>query len=175
MTRINTYRDRWERVTLQEMYIKYPYKWKDINSATVPLPYFPAKDITDTEYSMSYKQWKTLVNLYFKLVIEYMQEGLAYDLPQNLGNLHVKKVKGSGIDWDATKKKYGSQKGQKEIKKVYMDNTYTDGYYPIVKWYRLDKLLKYKWLWDFKPTQICKKVAKHWNEDNSNVYKISDV
>lgn len=138
-----------KRVTLRELYLGYPYKYRDITSSTVPIPYFPKEEITEHKYSLTFKEWKRIIKIYLKHVVIYLLTGFKYKLSSRLGFLQMRKAKSKKIpDWGKTRKRYGTTKG---VKPLYHKNIHTQGYRPIIKWYRegQNAKFKYKWYWRF--------------------------
>ena len=79
-------------ITLKDIYLKYRYKWYDINSNTVPNPYFPKSEISDHKYKLSKKEWLVVINTYIDILIEDFINGYDYQIPLGLGNLLIKKT-----------------------------------------------------------------------------------
>ena len=140
------------RITNKEFYLAYPYKYRDINSKTVPIPYFNKSEITDHKYTLSYKEWKLVTSTYFKLLHLYLFTGSPYKLPHGLGSIQLKKYKGAGIDHKRTKEIYGDL-AYKKGKIIKFKNIHTGGYKPVIKWYRREAKLANKWLWRFNYLQ----------------------
>jgi hypothetical protein len=141
-----------QRVTLRELYLGYSLKTRDIESKTIPVPYFPKSEITTHKHSLTYKEWKRIILIYFKHLVFYLMEtGFSYKIPSRLGLLQIRKYKSKKIpDWGKTKEVYGTTK----VKPIYYKNTHTSGYRPIIKWYRSgqEAKFKYKWYWRFNFT-----------------------
>lgn len=95
-------------IVLPDIYLKYPHKTYDVTSSTVPYPYFPKEEITDNELSLTYKEWRAIIDDYFTLVRSEMAHGKTFDIPNNLGHIAPVKYRRKGInksiDWLATNK-----------------------------------------------------------------------
>lgn len=79
--------------TVKDLYLFYRYKYYDSSSSTVPVPYFPKKDISTHEYKLTYKQWKSVVKVYFEVAIESMLTGDEFKIPFTMGRLYLAKIK----------------------------------------------------------------------------------
>lgn len=122
------------RYTLKDLYSCYSFKKRPHNRYPT-FPYVPKQEDTDTEYSLTYKEWKTLVDKYFEFILDkVLFKGMDYVLPHNLGTLSIQKYKGEAnrIDFFKT-----LQTGVYH----YHDNTHTDNWCPMLVW---DKPLRYR-------------------------------
>ena len=87
--------------TLKDYYLDYPYKTTVIDGKTVQLPYVPKDQITNHYYTVSYKEWLLVLDLYFKYFIESLLEGNEIKVT-GFGKFSFKKYKktnGHGVDW----------------------------------------------------------------------------
>ena len=159
------------RRTGKDFYLLYPYKYRDIESKTIPVPYFNKSEITDHRFTVTYKEWKLITNTYFSILQDYLLSGLPYKLPHGLGEIQFKKYKGGGIDHKKTKEFYGDL-AYKDKRIIRFKNVHTDGYRPVIKWNRKTAKLANKWLWRFNLLQnrwklISKKINKNLNTINN--------
>jgi len=141
------------RITIKDLYLQYPNKWRNINSKTIELPYFPKEEITDNKLTLDYHSWKKIVLTYHRYLLEYLLTGRNYITPHNVGHFQIQKIKSkkNNIDWNKTKKIYGPQKGLENKKFIKHKNIHWGGYAPLVKWKTSPVNLKYKYHWKFKP------------------------
>ena len=153
------------------MYLDYPYKWKDLTSNTVQLPYFPNSEVTEHEFSLAYNEWMKVVKVLLEEYIETLISGEPLILPHGLGRLTLFKYKrkGSAIDWGHFRK---------TGEKIYHNNIHTDGYAPILIWnYRVQTKAKFKfkrhWSCRFVDT-IWKNISKRIMEDYTIIYNLSE-
>jgi hypothetical protein len=145
------------RTTIKNLYLKYPHKWRDLESKTIPSPYFPASEVSAHPYAMSYKEWKEAVLVLFE---EYMVEMLNGDtiyIPHALGRLSICKYipKRKSVDLDHL---------VKTGERIYHDNSHTDGYCPILYWnyrYKTNANFRYKKHWGIDFIQpVWSKISK---------------
>lgn len=170
------------KITLKDMYLQYPYKTRPIEGNTVPIPYFPKDQITDTKHTVGYKEWRNILNAYLLMVQDYIATGKEFKIPHDMGELRMMKHKprrNKPIDFHKTKLKYGDinktlPEGQK--KKVYHTNKHTRGYAPFIKWTRRNNKLKHKWLWRFKYSKTAwKRLSDKINSDISLINKYIEI
>lgn len=142
-----------KRITLRDIYLGYSYKFRDIESKTIPIPYFPKDQITQHTHSLTYKEWKKIIQIYLKhLVLYLLTTGFKFKIPSRLGILQLKKYKSKSTpDWGKTREVYGHT----NVKPIMFKNTHTQGYKPIIKWYRegQNAKFKFKWYWRFNFTK----------------------
>lgn len=149
---------RYERsnIVISDLYLRYPYKYYDKDSSTVPFPYFPKDEITDHEYTLSFKQWSTIIKCYIKHVVSRLIKGEDFDIPQHLGTLGFRKAKRAKkkIDIQRTIKLYGEEnknlpRGEKKLAYLpYKDIFAKHSFY--LNWMRLNKNFRFKWYWKFE-------------------------
>jgi len=167
-----------KRITLKDLYLNYDYKWYDVNSTTIPVPYFNKKEIVEHDYTLSYKEWKNVIMVYFKYVMLYLISGKCFVIPNFLGDLCLKKWKPKGrrINLYATEQKYGeyNKTVEKEDRKyIYHNNYHTGGYCPLLKWVRDRKQFAYKWHWRFDLTpHNWKFISKNLMKDASMINRL---
>jgi len=148
-----------KKITLKHLYLHYPHKTYDIHSNTVPVPYFPKKEISGHRWKLTYKDWKRIMGVYLKNLTKLLLSGKRTGIPSGLGDFQLRKYKPvhRRINFKATKEKYGEvnkslPKGKKKI--IYHNNRHTQGYCPIFQWYRFNKRFAHKWTWRFKPSRL---------------------
>jgi len=129
------------KIVLQDLYLLYPHKTREIIGNTVPLPYFPKSEITDNQYSLKFKDWKRFIQIYLSNVKEFLYTGKKFYIPQRLGVFQIRKLKYRGNS-------YSHYRKTGEWKK--MNNDHMRGYIPILRWdrrYRDNCALKFKRIW----------------------------
>lgn len=158
-----------KKITLQDIYLLYPYKTRKIVGKTVPVPYFPKSEITEHEYSKEYKEWKRCIEILLKNLRLYLLTGMKYRIPNRMGNLQIRKCKSAGLSF-AHYRKTG------EWKK--MDNRQWKGYRPLLKWDRNapdGTALKFKRAWAFDFTDTAwGEVMSILNKDFSYINRFID-
>jgi len=158
------------RVTIKDIYLGYPYKWRDTTSNTVSIPYFPKDQITNNDKSLDYKTWKNIILTYHKYLLEFLLTGRNYITPHNVGHFQIQKIKSvkSNINWKKTKERYGSQKGKENKKFIRYKNNHWGGYRPLVKWNIVPVKLTYKYHFKFRPmTDFMRKINNRLDTDKS--------
>lgn len=136
----------------------------------VPLPYIPKDKIKcGHKYSLTYKEWKLIVECLFKYIMLYLQEGLELKLPHNMGYLQLKKWKSRSLD-----KLHFVKTGERRWKK----HVETGGYKPIIKWKRYNKDAHFRnksvWKITFVRGQW-RKLIEYLQENYSNINKLVDA
>jgi len=139
---------------MKELYLQYEYKTYDIHSKSVPVPYFPKHEITDHNFTLTYKEWRRIVMCYIKHLLAYLIEGHLFKIPVQLGTWQLlkRKCRRRRVDIVNTIKRFGEinktlEPGKKKL--VYFNNHHTGGHTPYFKWLRREEKLKYKWHWRF--------------------------
>ncbi len=171
------YKDKVKFITLKDLYLSYRHKWYDVNSSTVPIPYFSSEEISEHEYKLTYKQWKEIVQSYLDCVLDELKEGNTYTIPHGLGVLQLVKYENRYIDYEAGKKALEEgriDKGTFLRKKDYA----LDGYAFKMLWHRSKKnsvRFRNKYLFEvWMPKTVYSKLYKWFKEDKSRIYKLSD-
>lgn len=129
------------RITLKDLYLLYPYKTRDINSTTVPKPYFPKDQITDHEYSLKFKEWKKCIQCLLNNTEEYLHTGKKFRVPCRLGVFQIRKAKHRGLSY-AHYRKTGEW--------VKLNTEYLKNYRPLFKWdkkRRDDCMARFRRIW----------------------------
>ena len=137
-----------KRITLRKLFLRYPYKYYDMFSSTVPDPYFPTSEISEHEYRLECKQWMMLAKIYFDEVEKLLLNGEVFDMGR-LGKLVLLRKKQVGLN---IKKTIESKQNDNELVKYYYPNNHTNGYKPYIKWMRTKKAgcgLPYKSFYSF--------------------------
>lgn len=169
-----------DHITLRHLYLMYDYKWYDIYSSTVPVPYFPKSEISDHVYKLSFKEWKRIIVSYLKYLLLYLLAGSLFKIPSQLGRLCFRKKKSNGrrVDIGRTTREFGeiNRTLPKEKRKfAYFNNHHTAGYTPYIKWLRDTEKLKYKWHWRFNISKrMWKKISNEIMKNPSIMNKFSN-
>lgn len=135
------------RIVLDDLYLMYPHKTRDIHSKTVPFPYFPKDQITNNKYSLTAKEWKEVIHAYLRNMELYLHTGKKFKLGARMGNIQIRKAKHSG-------KSYVAYRETGIWKK--MNNEHVKGYRPLLKWdvNKIDDCpLKFKRIWTIRFTK----------------------
>jgi nucleoid DNA-binding protein len=171
------YKNKVKYLTLKDLYLGYKYKWYDVESSTVPIPYFSKDEISDHEYALTYKQWKAILTDYFKTVLDHLKEGNRYKMAHGLGTIQLVKYENRHIDFKAGQqamKEGRLEKGQFLRKKDYD----LDGYAFKLKWFKTKKygvVFRNKYLFNlWIPNNVYKELHRWFKADKSRIYKLSD-
>jgi nucleoid DNA-binding protein len=163
---------RRKRITLKEIYLKYPHKTRNLKGNTVELPYFPSSEITDNEYTLSYKEWKKVIKILLDCYKDILISGDSLLLPHSLGRMSIKKYKPKNPRID-----FGHY--IKTGEKLYHTNTHTDGYCPILYWnyrYNTHAKFKYKRHWRVNFVEsFWSIISNKIQEDSSLIYNYEEV
>ena len=109
------------------------------------------KDYKKEGGDLEYKVYRDICEEYNEEVINnIILDTLEFKIPNRLGSIRIKKVKGSPkrVDWALTKK-YN--------KKIYHLNMHTDGYYYKWMWHKKDALFINKSVYSFTATRKAKR------------------
>lgn len=115
--------DRIKYRTLLDLYKFYRYKTYNIDSSTVPIPYFPKSEISTHPYALTYKKWREVVNVYIEVVLEELTNGFDYKIPHGMGNLFLYKVPLTVVNGEIRNPKYTK-----------IINKYLDGWIIKLRW-----------------------------------------
>jgi hypothetical protein len=151
-------KDKVTSITLKNIYLEYPYKTRPVLGNTVPIPYFPKEEITNHKYTISYKEWKNVLIVYFKYIVKYLLTGASYKLPGRLGEFELRRYipssKNRKINWKKTNELYGewNKNNPDDRKRIYHANMHTEKYCPFLVWVRHGSEYNFaqRWLWRFK-------------------------
>jgi hypothetical protein len=126
--------------------------------------------IDNEKYSLSYKEYKTILAEYFKGIVDVLyNDCVKFKLPNHLGTFQIVKKKGNAkktlnnprsIDWENTHK-YG--------KRVFYVNEHSDGYRYFFTWYKnasLKNITKYR----FVPTRTNKRKLAYYIKNRIKDY-----
>lgn len=113
-----------EWTTDHDIYKGYRFKKRHITTNQegkniVHAPYISTKDSTDSEFSLTFPEWKNITQMYWDIVVDEMIEGHQFELPRNLGTIQLYKKRKNNVRKD----------------KLYR-NSHTMGYIPFVIWHR---------------------------------------
>lgn len=161
-----------------EAFFAYPYKKWIQNTAGVTKPYVKKEDRTSTPFSLTYKEWKHIIDTYLDVLAKHILEGDIVKIP-HFGELSMvkRKTRINPIDWNKTKKLCGRQKGKKakDITLIRHKNLVTDGHLWMIEWAKLgDSKLKHSSLWRIKSLKGFNKMARETFR-GSNVYRYRDI
>lgn len=119
-----------KRIGLEELYLMYPHKVYGVTSR----PYVSKKEHTDNEYSLTYGEWKEILQEYFGEFLDDLFTGLPMELPYNLGVLRIKKYKRkASLSFAKSIQKYGHSHRDNH-QWVYEKLPMTEGYGLLVDW-----------------------------------------
>lgn len=109
-----------------QLYLSYRYKKRTVKISEktgkkqVPQPYIKVEDCVEHPFSLTYKEWSEIVDVYFKCMTLRLIEGEVFEMPRGLGQLIMLKQKTNA------KKKWGAI--HRNIK--------TMGFRPWLAWFR---------------------------------------
>lgn len=93
-------------LTNRDLYLSYKYKKYPDNPNTVPNPYFPKSEHTNSEYSLKIDEWKEIINCYMDVLGDYLIQGNVFVAPHNMGTFKMLKYKNANNKEKRTKYKY---------------------------------------------------------------------
>jgi hypothetical protein len=152
--------------TLKHVYLGYRYKYYDVSSNTVPIPYFSKSEISEHEYKLTYSQWKKIIVCYLKNIYLYILDGNDFKIPAQLGVWSLVKTKRIAVN---------RMESVKQKKAVAGKNLHTYGYKPKLLWLSSKADFKFKSYYYFnfvKP--IFSKLWHYYKEDGSQILKLKD-
>jgi hypothetical protein len=160
-----------------DAFFAYPYKKWVQNTKGITKPYVPKEERTSTPFSLTYLEWRVIIDEYIKVLEEHLLEGTTIKIP-HFGELAMVKRKCfvNPIDWNKTKRIYGAQKGKdaKDIKLIRHKNLSTDSHRWLIEWAKLgDAKLKHSNLWGIRPLARLKDKAN--DVFKSDVYRYRDA
>jgi len=127
----------------------------------VQAPYIPLKESTSHEFSLTFPEWKELVNSYWDEVVDELIEGNTFEMPKELGCLTMMK----------------KLKNQVRQNKLYR-NSHTGGYVPFLVWKRFHAgsfLHKMWYLFNISRKKQWSRVSKKITKNPSLIYRYSDA
>jgi len=164
-------------ITLQDFYKQYNYPCQDLNKikkGIVPLPYIPKDKINcNHKYSLTYKEWKTIIMKLFYYLVSYLLTGKDLELPFFMGHWRLKKYKPNRKHPRIDLLHY-----MKTGEKKFIKFPETDGYEWLFKWKRSGKncKLKYKWHWKVKFIKsVSRRINQEINKNPSIIYRFTDI
>lgn len=161
-----------QRVTMYDIYLRYPHKWKDVHSNTVPKPYFPNEEITNNRFSLSYKEWRNIMNELVKEYADLLLSGKKLDPKKAMGYFQLHRYKPARPNLDF---KHYRETGEKRYEK----NPHTDGFCPLIVWnrsYKTKAKLKYKSYWKISFTDmIWKIISRRLLKDGNYIYNFDEI
>lgn len=151
---------------LKDVYLGYTHKWMDVNSKTIPIPYFSRKEISEHEYKLTYSQWKKIIDCYIKNVFDYIFDGNTFPIPHGLGSFSITKTKRKLINRKQTSK-------QGKLVAVKLLTTYN--YKPRICWNTAKLPITNKNFYKFILVRpLWSKVMEMYKEDGSQILKLKD-
>ena len=164
-------------VGIRNIYLHYRYKWYDVNSKTVPVPYFPKDQISEHEYKLKCTDWNNVLRIYFKEVIEELIAGKIVYMGK-LGALILLKRKSIAKENKHKIKQEYHKSETKEVVKYYYTNLHTGGYSPYIKWIRNQRsgcLLKHKEYYKFNFLDtVWEVVSKRFHKEPHLINNLKD-
>ena len=132
-------------ISKKDFYLHWPYKCA-YQKNTIPRPYFSKTEvICDHKHSLTYTEWNEILSVYIDELIDFLTEGHKFEMPMMLGYLEMCKWKAKHIRVIGTQEKDENGKMKTKIAR----DTHTQGYRPILKWRRPEKLCKVSMPWLF--------------------------
>lgn len=147
-----------KRIVNKHIYLQYPFKTYDVTSNTVPKPYFSKDHITYTDKSVTYQEWREVINRINQKLLEELFLGDELKLPSGLGVIRIEKYKPN---------KRTDYRSSNEI-----DNWHTDGFCPTLKWYKAP--FKNAKLWNVRlPKSATTKLSKLLHSKPKEIYNFT--
>ena len=160
---------RTKRITLKDLYLKYPNKINIPHPAnTVPYPYVKKEDVVENSLSLDFYQWQEIVMSYLDVIKEELSEGNAIQIPQRLGTLQMRKFK--------IKKFFDRIKSTKE-NRIYMYRNDHDNYMLKLFWYRrtIEAAVPLRWYWSISPIRsFMRSIYETCEKNYTHLYKFID-
>lgn len=155
-------------ITEKDIYHFYPYRKNPIvTGKTIPQPYVKKEEESNHPHSLTYNEWKGIIDDYLIELRNHLYNGKLYTLPKQLGTLQLKKYKTyKQVDWNET---------NKQKKKVFYNDI--NSYNVIIKWFRSVKNSNFvfKFHWKIRMTSTFRRdLSKRLNDPNY-IYNIVDV
>jgi hypothetical protein len=134
-----------------DFYKEYPYKCQAVKvNKTITIPYVkPTEMVCDHKYSLTYKEYITILKCIFKFTLLYLRQGSRLNLPHRLGYLIIKRYQGTYRDFNegTVRKKNLGLKGGKF--KLLWHRKHKDNGVMTQKWKWRVLLTKYSWKYMF--------------------------
>ena len=118
------------RIRITELFKYYPYKKRHKKNITRP-PITGWEFNEDHDLSLNYSQWKILIEIYLKLLGDFLLSGHPVKLPYGMGILQLYKYK---YPETTIRPDFGHYKKTGEWRPF--KNNHSNGYGPIIKWHR---------------------------------------
>lgn len=161
-----------KRVGLEDIYLKgYPYKRNyPFKKGTVPQPYIKKEDVSLHPFASDFHVFRNVVNGYLEYIMEHMQQGNAWRLNFNLGEMRIKKFQHTFL------KDSMAMKGKVAPKNEYKRIQTPDDYFLAPRWHRksIHVKLKYNWIVHI-PKPRLKECYRRVENDYSYIYKFQDT
>lgn len=123
------------------------------------------------------EQYGEIISLYCDMLFETMLKGYQIKLPQGLGYLTIRKMKGKSINWAETKRFFsGHNENSDDKKRIFERNEHTDGFIAFVKWNKKHHPLPRKSFFKFELNRRYKRqLAKLIKETPSLIGNFNEV
>jgi len=151
-----------DQVNIHDLYMRYRYLYRDVNSNKVFQPYVPKERISNHPFKLTIAQWRDILRTYMDVLAEKLMTGRPVKLPWSLGTIRLCRYKPvNNKPW------YDG--------KIY-HNWHTDGWRPVLIWYKKKSAnFKYKFIYRMVlPGRIWDKIKSSLIEDSSLIYKLPD-
>lgn len=166
-----------------DLFLMYPYKKNyETKEGVIPRPYVPDKKVVDDhKYSLTIYEYAAIVKSFYEKLVPYLMEGRKYRMSNNLGHLQMEKWKAKNgrmhlyNQVQKIKKIHGNENlsvkealayGKKhKVPITKVDNRHTDGYSPLLKWYKSDRVY-FAEFWHFRFVKNTKKLISKILMDN---------
>ncbi len=163
---IQRYKENKYYTTLNSIYLGYRYRWYDVTSSTIPVPYFPKSEISTHENKLGYKQWRKIILCYFRQILNYLYEGNTFELPQQLGSIKLIKTNIPNVN---------KIKTIEAGKPIFYKSLHTYGYKPRVIWIKRGSRFLYSSFYKFNFTRKAWSiVSQRLLKDGSDILKLND-
>jgi hypothetical protein len=170
-----------KHITVSDIYLHHPDKTYDINSSTVPKPYFPASEISDNPNALTYQQFRQIADCYLKHTVDHIKTGRSFEIPAKLGTLQLRKYKKkkSPIDFKSTKEVYGEVNetlpaGEKKL--IRFKNRHTNRRIPVIKWYRKHRKFAFQWHWRIRLSKYAwKQISKELRSNAAAINRLNEL
>lgn len=149
-----------EYLTLEDFFLKFRFKKRHIVGKNVFQPYVKLKDCSDSEYALTFPEYKKIIQTYWTIITENLIEGKPFMMPRNLGMIELVK-----------QKKKVTKKG------VLYRNLHTQGYTPRVAWFKHKhaRFLHKKWYtFNLSRKKRWKQISEALFENPDKIYNFSD-
>lgn len=128
--------------TLIDFFQFYKYRKNPSFEKTIPVPYIKKEDESTHKYSLTYHQWKSILEDILIRIEEELIDGQRWVIGSHLGEISIRKKKcKSFVDY---------KKSKEEGQQVRRARNGFDNIMIFSDWERLQYPLTNRWLWRFK-------------------------